>query len=437
MSDMEQSEKGKSLAGRLAVMLVLVLIMLYPLSMIREQIQERESTQKSAAEEISGKWGASQSLMGPVLSVPYRVRSVDQKGKPVVSTNYAYFLPDELSVKGSLFPEVRYRGIFEALLYTAKLNFSGSFGRIDFSQFHVADSNVLWKDAEVLVALSDCRGIRKNVVLTWNGRQYDFNPGERFFVSGSPSITVPVALSAGQTGIPFSFDMDLNGSDSLYFVPAGKTTHAELSAKWPAPSFAGTYLPTRREVAKDNFKAEWDIFHLSRALPQQWVRDASPNCMASVFGVSLLMPVNTYHKVSRSVKYGILFILLTFMVFFLFEVFSKQPLHPIQYLMVACALSVFYLLLLALSECINFGSAYLIASAAVVALIGGYSHAVLKGGRNAGIMAALLSFLYAYCYGVLQLEDYALLMGAILLFTALAALMYVTRKMDWYNYNSR
>jgi inner membrane protein len=237
--------------------------------------------------------------------------------------------------------------------------------------------------------------------------------------------------------LPFQFELKLAGSRSLQFLPFGKKTNVSLHSNWQSPSFIGNYLPTRRDITPQGFSAHWEILHLARNYPQNWSDQevTKEKYQESAFGAELLFPVDHYQEVTRSAKYGILFIALTFVTFFFFEIFSRLKVHPVQYLLVSFGLCLFYLLLLSLSEYLGFGVAYALAGAATVLLISGYSGTVLKTGRRAFAMGGILAGLYAYLYVLLQLTDFALLMGSIGLFGILTIIMFITRKVDWYSLN--
>jgi inner membrane protein len=218
----------------------------------------------------------------------------------------------------------------------------------------------------------------------------------------------------------------------------GKETRVSLSSSWPSPSFIGSYLPLSHEVTNAGFQAKWNISYFGRGYQQYWKSDKVnyPNLQDSMlnssFGVKLLLMVDHYHKTLRSVKYAVLFILLTFVAFFLFEILSKIKVHPFQYLLIGFAMSIFYLLLLSISEHLDFSYTYIIASVATIALITGYSSWILMQKKKSLVVALLLILLYAFLYILLQIEDYALLVGTLVLFIILGIVMIVTRKIDWY-----
>ncbi|HKL14294.1 MAG TPA: cell envelope integrity protein CreD, partial [Balneolaceae bacterium] len=229
----------------------------------------------------------------------------------------------------------------------------------------------------------------------------------------------------------FAFELVLNGSTGLLFSPVGEETSVQLESDWTNPSFAGSFLPAVREVNDDGFQSEWKVLHLNRNFPQQW-NGANKEVASTTFGVDLLLPVDEYQKTMRTAKYAIMFIALTFLTFFMIELLSGSVIHPVQYLLTGFALLIFYTLLLSISEYIAFGLAYLIAAAAIISLITVYSFSVLPDKRKTGIVFGVLTLLYGYLYILLQLQDYALLMGSIGLFTVLASVMYLTRQIDWF-----
>lgn len=417
---------------KLLVTVILALVLLIPTAMIESLIYERQETRSEAVREISDKWGGEQTLSGPVLTVPFRVRGpIDSTGK--VSGNwieYASFLPSDLKINGTLAPEIRYRGIFEAVLYTAKLNFSGSF-RPSFEDWDVAPEDVIWKEAIVTLGIPDMKGIRESIALVWDGTPRPFQPGvlrPGLFTSG---ITATLPDSSTDTSHTFTIDLSLNGSSAINFLPLGQQTSVELGSTWGNPSFVGTFLPTDREITAQGFKARWKVLDMNRNYPQKW-RGQAPDVAGTEFGVSLMVPIDSYRQTMRSVKYAGLFIALTFLSFFLIEMTNRLRLHPIQYLLTGSALVIFYLLLLSLSEYIDFEISYGVAAAATVLLVTAYVASAARSVRIAAVMFGVLSLLYGYLYVLLQLQDYSLLLGSLGLFLILAVVMYITRKLDWY-----
>lgn len=416
------------------------LLLLIPLNMLMDLVSERETRRTEAVMEVSGKWGSEQTVIGPLLIVPYYYHYLDKKKILRVSIKNAYFLPETLSINGSVEPEKRSRGLYEVVLYRAKeLSFSGYFNRPDFSKLNISNSDILWDDAYLAVAITDTRGIQKEIKLKWNNREIPFIPG----VKNTPNISSGIhavikGLGSQGNKISYNFSVDLQGSSSLHFSPMGKETIAGLSSVWPHPSFEGAYLPANHTVSEDGFKAHWKVSYFGRNFSQEWTDDNFPDMSMfsnQTFGVSMYLPVDFYQKSMRAVKYGFLFITLTFLVFFLFEIFMKLRIHPLQYLMVGFAMCIFYLLFLSLSEHVGFLPSYLISSVSVIGLITAYSMKILGVHLRGGIVMGLLLALYSYLFILLQNQDYALLLGALALFIILAAVMYITRNIDWYTIN--
>lgn len=418
----------------------LAAVLMIALAVIHSLVKERSQRAESVRAEIASSWGQSQTIGGPVVIVPFRYRYSDPQGRPQVAKGRARFLPDRLKVTGKIIPERRHRGIFETVVYRADLEISGVFARPDFSTWNVAAEDVLWNEAVVTLGIPDLRGIRGNPVLKWSERSVGFSGGSAdpsLWTAGlTAAVPLPATAGEGQT-YPFSLNLGLNGSEQIGFFPLGGETVVELTSPWPDPSFAGAFLPESRSVTPAGFSARWSISSLARSYPQKWRDFGDDNSAAlaavgpSAFRVGLVSPVGHYQKTDRSMKYGALFIVLTFLTFFLYELLSPVTLHPVQYFLVGGALCLFYLLLLSITEHAPFGVAYAIASIATVGLIASYSAALLRNWLRVLGLGAVLALLYGYLYVLLQLEDWALLMGSIGLFLILGLVMYTTRKVDW------
>ena len=408
---------------------ILILVLLIPAGMIRRLIQERNSLRNSAISEVSYKWGNPQTIGGPIITIPYKIYY--KKDKEIIEDiQYAHFLPEDLNIKGEVYPEERKRGIYKVVVYKTKLNFEGTFNKPDFSDWKIQDKNILWDQATLSIRIPDMRGIKDAIKIQWNKEQYDVNPGINYQTTYT-GVSTLIDLS-DEKKYDFQFDLKLNGSEYLYFVPLGKQTDVKLTSDWVNPSFDGAFLPVDHNVTENGFEAKWKVLHLNRSYPQQWIGDGY-SINSSSFGVKLLLPVDHYQKSERSVKYAIMFISLTFLIFFFTEILNKKRIHPIQYLLVGLGLSIFYTLLVSLSEHFSFNLAYFIASFAIIALITAYSYSMLKNGRLTSIVALVLVILYAFLFIILQLQDYSLLLGSIGLFLALAIVMYLSRKVNWYS----
>jgi inner membrane protein len=429
-----------SVVVRLVVMGILMMLLLIPLGMVQSVVTERAGRRNEVAQDVSATWGAAQTIAGPVLVVPYRTTTTDFSGKQTQTIGRASFLPDALDVQGSAPAETRKRGIFKVIVYKAHLTMTGRFARPEVTGLLRANSEPLWSEATVNIGFTDPRGIARRLTLKWNGQDVAFAPGvidTGLFASG---LHAPAPFSiAGPAGpIPFSLDIDLNGTRDLRLLPAGSETSLQLTSDWAHPSFIGAPLPDPRSVSDQGFRASWRVPYFGRGFPAAWTdgtldrEKLKGQADASAFGVSFVQPVDLYQQTERSVKYAALFIVLTFVVFFLCEVMRSRLLHPVQYVFVGFAICVFYLLLLSISEHLGFDIAYGCAAAATTLLIGTYSVFALRGGKEGSIVGTAVAVLYGYLYLLLRLEDAALLAGSVGLFAMLALLMLATRRVNWY-----
>jgi inner membrane protein len=420
-----------SLGVRLFIIAVLTLVLLIPAIMIQPLISERKDRRDKAANEISENWGSEQVLTGPIVSIPFNFYVKDDKDNVVPTVRYAHFLPEDLNIRGVINPEIRYRGIYEVVVYNSAITISGGFNPQDLGELNIPSKEIIWKDAFLSLGISDMKGIKDFVSIDWNNEKYSANPGIETKDILSSGISIKPHMTDNNTKYNFNIEISLNGSYGLLFSPVGKETLVELSSDWSHPSFTGNFLPIDREVNENGFISKWKILHLNRNFPQKWV-GSQFKVTDSLFGVNLLLSVDEYQKTMRTAKYAIMFISLTFLTFFMIELLSKKVTHPIQYLLIGFALLVFYTLLLSLSEYIIFKYAYLLASAAIIILISLYSKSVLVNKLQTLIIPGILVILYGYLYIILQLQDYALLMGSLGLFVVLAFVMYLTRKIDWF-----
>jgi inner membrane protein len=422
---------------------ILILILLIPTSMLTSLIRERQNIRDNATDEVSSKWGLQQTIGGPVISVPYKETVKDENGFIEEVTRYAHFLPDQVNITGTVLPEKRYRGIYVVMLYKAQLHVSGSFSHPDFDLLNIAVSDLLPADAFMSVGIPDLKGINESVTMKVNNESFAFGPGipvGDIFYSGM-SFQFPLGTDSLYH---FEFDISINGSTSLSFLPFGKETNVQLTSPWGSPSFEGAFLPDSRSVNDSGFTAKWKVLQLNRNYPQQGTGSFIPGIPdigdrfdsnesdAAAFGVKLLLPIDEYQKTLRSVKYCIMFIIITFLTFFFVEVLSKRRIHAIQYLLVGSAICLFYVLLLSISEHLRFSSSYLVSCVSILILVTAYVRFVFKNNMLTAVFAGILAILYGFFYSLLQLEDYSLLLGSIGLFIILATIMYLTRKVDWY-----
>jgi inner membrane protein len=427
---------------------LLILLLHVPLLMTHGVLTEREGYQSQAVDEIAGIWGHRQQVTGPVLAVPYAYKTTVMRAKAIgdrvvqveeieLAPATAYFLPEKLVVTGPVEPEIRHRGIYQVVIYSAKLHLSGEF-RPDFGAAGITADRIDWDKACVLFGVSDLRGIRSISPLQVAGGNEAI-----FEATDSPDsefLPLKARINAGPAGAPVTLGLDvvLQGSERLEIVPAGKITTATLQSSWKNPSFTGAYLPAKHKIDAEGFQAEWEVSHFSRGFPQSWTNLLTGACemqrkmSAASFGATFSQRADGYQLVERAEKYGVLFFVLIFAVFFLFEMTAALRIHPLQYTLVGAGLCLFFLGFLALSEFLEIGWAYGAAAAACTALISLYAWSILKTGRRTLMIFGGLATTYGYLYFVLKSQDYALLAGTVVLFAALAVMMFCTRRINWY-----
>lgn len=409
----------------------LILLMLIPAAFIEKLVNEREARQAQVIAEVSSKWANAQTVTGPVLIIPYLYSYKASDNKIITVKKMAHFLPEHLHINGSVSPEVRKRSLYQVTLYRSELKLEGDFTALPLAKLGIDANSLLLNEARILFGIDDARGLEEEVAIRWNDSNQKLEAGVPENGAIKSGMSVPISLNPA-LGNTFSISMRLRGSGNLYFSPVGKITEVSLHSTWPHPAFDGKYLPdTTASISAKGFNAHWKVLAVSRSFPQSW-RDNPVDLESASFGVRLIQPADGYAKTERSVKYAILFIALTFIVFFFLEIIQKRLVHPLQYLLVGFALCLFYTLLLSISEYTNFNIAYAIAASATVGLIGLYVQSVFNNKKTALGFSTALAGLYSYIFILIQLEDYALLFGSIGLFIILAVLMYFSRKIDWY-----
>jgi inner membrane protein len=429
---------GESVLIKLVLIGILTLLSLIPSSWIQTLIWERQERQDEVIKEVSDKWSGRQLLEGPVLVLPYKTMvSQNTNGKITykeVLTNI-YILPEILDIVSSVEPEILHRGIFDAVVYNTKIRVDGKFSAIELKKSGINPNMIQWDKAKVDIGLSDLKGLKNNPMIRLAETSYPVEPdftSLRLFTNNL--IILPDLSKARNTALNFNFDLDLRGSSELSFIHLGKTTTVKVYGKWDNPSFTGRYLPEQRNISSNGFTAVWKMPYFNRSFPQQWMEQNSilktTNWEGS-FGVKFILPVDQYQKTMRSAKYSILIILLTFIALFFTELVNKRKVHLLQYVLIGAAMIIYYTLLLSFSEQVGFNMAYLIASAATVALIGVFIAALLKSKKPAVIFSCILTIFYGFIFVIIQLQDLALLFGSIGLFVIIAVMMYLSARMDW------
>lgn len=408
----------------------MAILFLIPLQLIKMVIRERESNSNTVRKEIAEQWGQRQTISGPVLNIPvYREPSDKNSDKNPVERIW-HILPGDLSVIANIDPEIRYKSIYETVIYTANIKISG---KIDVPERIRDNYTALWDQAYLSMGISDNRGLVDQVIVNFSNKKIHADPGlidRDIFQSG---LTFPVSPKPGEE-LDFDLDFDIKGSDGLSFTPVGKSTNVHLTSSWPSPSFNGTFIPASREINESGFKANWIVTHLNRNFPQEWIGPIHDITEES-FGADMILGVDHYQKSERSSKYGLLFIAFTFLVLLFIEVSSDKRIHIFSYFLVSLALVLFFSLLNALSEHIGFNAAYLVAATSIILLVSLFSGSLLGERKKTLIIALMLIVLYAFLYFLLSLNEFAYLAGNIGLFIGLAGIMWLTSRTDIFRKN--
>jgi len=473
--------RASSPAIRLLLACFVGLVLLIPLMMVKGLVSDRQQQAQTAQEAITAGWGGAQVLAGPVLVVPFRttqVENVTDNGKPVARVSevekLVYISPVDNQVRTTIAPEARSKSIYRTVVFTAQVSGIATF-RLpeDLAHFSVTRERLMWDRAELRMGVSDPRGLIGSAKLMASGKTLEVQPGHG---PGSTSGQGYFAFVPwdGNGALTVDYAFGVRGSQSLSLVPRGGTTRWAVTAPWPSPSFIGGFLPVNRAVSGKGFSAEWQVSKLALGWAPLGMEDPGPAVVGTsdsqagidespaayhkpasidikesassgaagsaseqilgysqTVGVALIEPINLYAKVERSVKYGALFILFTFLTYFLFEVVAKVRVATAEYLLVGAGLVLFFAMLLGFAEVMGFAWAYLVAGGAMIGLLTAYSAAVLDSWKRARLVGAVLTGLFAGIYALLSLEAWSLLIGSVVLFIALAGTMYATRRLDW------
>jgi inner membrane protein len=422
-------------AVKFALLCVLLVLMLIPSAMVSGVVADRASRQAQVETEFRQTWGPPQSILGPLLVVPYISNDAP------TARQYMIIAPSRLSITTQLVPEIRRRGFFSAVVYTAQVQFSGTFALTSLPAVDVAHVEILWADSTLVLGAKDLRAVRSDLSITWNGAPVSFT-GTEDGTCGMTLATAPVSLE-GLPGpdhpIAFKTSLDLRGSKSFHVVPVAAQTRLTVAALWPSPAFTGSTLPVRSQISPDGFNAEWDLAGpigggLIRlvANPNTCTlgrSDIDPNTTGA--DVALVEAVSTYHMVERTSKYTILFLAMSFLTYFLFEILSRVPISLVRYALLGFSISLFALLLVSLAEPLGFTAGYT-SSAALVGLQGALFTVSITGRlRLAAIFALVQAVMFIALFIIINMETYALLAGSGLLFITLSAVMAATRRIDF------
>lgn len=431
-----------SVSLKLFIITFLILLLLIPTSMIKSIISERQYLNQETTAEVSSKWANEQLIMGPILTIPliyeyereYKKDNSVQLEKVTV-LEYYHVLPSLLKIDGQVDPKKLTRGLYEVVVFDSKSTVSGNFD-LHIEPDKSGLKEIKWDEAFLTIGISDLRGIKDEINFHWGDKAINAKSGSNIQSLIASGVTIELPTVKQNEAISFGFDLNLQGSKNLSYIPVGAITNVNLKSSWPSPSFNGSFLPDARTITDQGFTANWKILQLNRNFPQSWVGSHQQNNLfESAFGVNYILGLDDYQKSMRSAKYAVMTIVLTFLIFFLVEVLHKRKIHPFQYTLVGLSLSLFYVLLISISEHTSFNLAYIISAISVVVMISLYSLSVFKSSKHSLLLVATLTGIYGFLFVTLQLTDYALLMGSIGLTIILAITMYFTRNINWYKIN--
>lgn len=442
MSDTDRP--GRSPGTKLLFAMLIAALLTIPLFTVYLLVYDRQSQSTTARASIAEGWGGPQNVTGPVLAIPYLVtrdETVTDNGKPVTKSTSSWhelmLSPDAADIASELTPRVKRRSIYESVVYEAHNRGSARFVLpADLSRWGVKREALALDKAELRFGISDARGLfGAPPSVAADGKALELQPGKGpSETGGSGFFTALDARALGAKPIRVTFDYAVRGNSSLALLPQGGDTRWTVTSSWPSPSFQGDFLPTQPTLGDKGFRATWRVGNLAlgRTLISTDEKPAGGALtIRQTARVDLVTPVDVYAQVDRSVKYGFLFIGFTFMAFLMFDLIGGVRVSAIEYGLVGAGLVLFFVMLLAFAEVVGFTAAYLVAGGAIIGLLTAYSSAVLRSWRRGGFVACLLVALYGVLYVLLSLEDLSLLIGSLLLFAALGAVMYLTRGIDW------
>jgi inner membrane protein len=415
----------QSTTAKMIMVGILTLVLLLPLSFVQELIYERSQRQKEVVAETTSKWGESVYFYGPILKIPY-------KDPLTLQMENAYFFPEKLNNTSTT--EIKtplQRSIYKSNVFTTKMQFNGNYANPNFTKKNVPNENIIWDKASIVIRTTNLKSVKDEVKIKIGNSSYTFEPIHN--TQANDSIE---SLETGYINFNtiqnsnFNVTINYNGSKRISIAPIGKTTNAKMTSNWASPNFNGSFIPNDKQITDKGFDATWKISHFNRPFAQENF-EVLPDLSKYAFAVDFITPVDEYQQNERASKYGFLVIGLTFLIFFLIQSISKISIHIFQYVMIGIALIMFYTLLISITEHSSFGFAYAIAGTSVVALISMYSISILKDRKFPTFIGLSLSVLYTFIYVIIQLEDYALLVGSVGLFLILAAVMYFSRKIEW------
>ena len=419
-----------SASVKAAVLAGIALLLLVPLSLLGSLVTERTAQRDSAVQSVARGWGDRQWIGGPLLAIP-----VTSESDPTRTFDW-YVLPDRLDITVELqVQDTRRRlGLYDVPVYVARVHATGEFDLVrEVARLTQGGASLHphLDQARLLLPIKDPRGLRGLASVTPEFQNFEPSSGFPIPTLAAPWNIAPVGAADRQA---FDLSFDVAGTQSLEFLPLARVLRVQAHGNWADPGFTNGFLPVERQIDARGFTAGWRVLNLNRTYGDRWFQDSTSadTLLASGFGIELVQPVDIYQRSTRAVKYGGLFVALSFLTLFLVENLQRRALHPIQYGLMGLALSVFYLLLLALAEHIGFLSAYILATAALCILMGVYLAGALRSRAGGLASGGVFAATYALLYLLVTSESYALLAGALALFALLATTMLLTRKIDWY-----
>lgn len=431
----------QSLTAKMIMVGVLSLFLLIPLAFVQNLIEERSERKKEVVHEVTESWGKDVHLYGPVLKIPYKIydqisvvnpETQKQEIKTSETTEFAYFFPEKLDFKTQIQKDNSLkRGLYNVVVFSTDIKSEGNFSNPNFSKLNIKEENILWDQATILVKTTNLKSSKSDLNIQINDSSYTFESKENndkyFDVLESESFDLTSTRVA-----KFNFKMKFNGSNSVKFIPIGKNTNLSIDSDWQNPSCEGIFAAntSTKKINEEGFHADWNVTQVNRPFSQEHL-DTLPQLNEYLFGVKLIETVDQYQQNERASKYGFLVIGLTFLIFFLIQTLSKINIHIFQYSMIGLALIMFYTLLISITEHSNFSFAYAISSFFVIVMLFFYTLSILKIKKFSAFIAIALSALYIFIYIIIQLENYALLVGSLGLFFILGMVMYFSRKIDW------
>lgn len=410
-----------SMSFKIFLIIVLILIMLIPKQMVEGLVHERMGRSDEVIAEVGAKWGGKQVIDGPILTIP--VKEVSDR------RSYVHIISEELNITSDVKPEVRKKGIFEAILYSSAIEISAKFKVPSGKDLNISESALDLENAVITYGISDPAGIADTVKMTVDGEQAQVKPGISVPFHHSKGFHIPVILDDFKKDLEVTASMKVNGSEQLTFVPSGKNSRIEMKSPWKDPDFTGEFLTSKRNVDDSGFDALWNIQELQSNIKPFWYNADTGKSFPKV-GVNLIQVNDAYQRILRVIKYAILFISFTFAAVFISERITGVSIHPLQYLLTGIASLFFYVFLLSISEHFSFNMAYGITSLTITLLIAAYAKGIFRTFKMAYTMGGISSLLYLFLFGTLQMEDYALLMGSTGLLMILAVVMYLTKSIN-------